>query len=343
MATQPVASIVLPFRNSIRTLGRCLESIVDQDCKEWELIAVNDHSSDGSEKIIEQYSKSDPRIILLKTNGEGIVDALNYGISKSKSEIIVRMDSDDKMYPQRVSAQIRYLEANPKTGLIASVVSYKTEKNSKFSGKGYSLYVDWSNAIQLSDEIELHQFEESPLAHPSVAFRKSLIAQNGTYRKGDFPEDYEMWLRWLSKGVKMEKLKVCLLDWYDTEERLSRNGNNYSQESFQKVKAEYFCLWLKKQKLGKRKLAVWGTGRIARRQIKYLLENKILIHRYYEIDPRKIGNDFNGVPISSTDEITPAINEFIIVLTGSRGAKEKILEFLLEKKKQIGSDFIFLV
>ena len=129
MATQPVASIVLPFRNSSRTLDRCLQSIVNQDCKEWELIAVNDHSSDGSEKIIEQYSKSDARIILIQTKGEGIVDALNYGISKSKSEIIVRMDSDDRMYPQRIHAQIKYLEANPKTGLIASLVSYKTEKN----------------------------------------------------------------------------------------------------------------------------------------------------------------------------------------------------------------------
>ena len=343
MATQPVASIVLPFRNSIRTLDRCLQSIVNQDCKEWELIAVNDHSSDGSEKIIEQYSKSDARILLLQTKGEGIVDALNYGISKSKSEIIVRMDSDDRMYPHRVHAQIKYLEANPKTGLIASLVCYKTEKKSNFFGKGYSLYVDWSNAIQRSDEIELHQFEECPLAHPSVAFRKSLLAMNGMYRKGDFPEDYELWLRWLSKGVKMEKLKICLLDWYDTENRLSRQGTNYSQEAFQKVKAKYFCLWLKKQKLGKRKLAVWGTGRIARRQIKYLLENKIQIHRYFEIDPRKIGNEFDGVPISSTDEITPAINEFIIVLTGKRGAKEQISEFLLEKKKEIGTDFIFLV
>ena len=153
MATQPVASIVLPFRNSIRTLDRCLQSIVNQDCKEWELIAVNDHSSDGSEKIIEQYSKSDTRILLLQTKGEGIVDALNYGISKSKSEIIVRMDSDDRMYPHRVHAQIKYLEANPKTGEIFTKETNRNNIKNRFVFKVERGLQRESTEIFISNEV----------------------------------------------------------------------------------------------------------------------------------------------------------------------------------------------
>ena len=89
------------------------------------------------------------------------------------------MDSDDEMHPDRIKEQVEFLNANSSVGLISSKVLYKAENSEDFSGKGYSLYVDWINQILSHNEIKLHRFEESPFAHPSVAFRRTLIHKYG--------------------------------------------------------------------------------------------------------------------------------------------------------------------
>ena len=343
MATNPVASVILPYRNSEHTIDRCIKSIINQSFTDWELVAIDDHSIDNSTLKLKRFSLMDNRIKLFQNDGEGIVDALNQGISIAKSDIIIRMDSDDEMLPARINEQIEYLRRNQDVGLIASSVKYITERNSSFCGKGYSLYVDWSNQILDFRKIQLHQFEESPFAHPSVCFRKELVVEHGGYQHGIFPEDYELWLRWLSKGVRMEKLKACLLNWYDSENRLSRTGERYSQQAFQGIKAKYLTIWIENQKFENRNIRVWGMGKVARRQIKYLLNEGLTIDGYYEVDPRKIGKFYNGKKIVEIKEISRMRNEFILVLTGSRKAKEKIKEFLCSKNLTIGRDFIFLV
>ena len=141
MANQPVASIVLPYRNSARTLDRCLTSILKQTLKNWEIIAVNDCSKDHSLQVLESFQKIDNRIKSFNSPGKGIVEALNFGISSANSEIIIRMDSDDEMQPDRIKEQVDFLNANSSAGLISSKVLYKAESTQAFTGKGYSLYV----------------------------------------------------------------------------------------------------------------------------------------------------------------------------------------------------------
>ena len=342
MATKPVASIVLPYWNAERTLNRCLNSILNQTCRDWELIAVNDFSSDNSVKIIEGLQKIDSRIKSLHSPTKGIVEALNFGISSSASGIIIRMDSDDEMHPDRIRKQIEFLNANPDIGLVSSKVSYKLENSEDFSGKGYSLYVDWINGVLSNEEIKLHQFEESPFAHPSVAFRKVLIHQYGGYREGNFPEDYELWLRWLSKGVKMQKLNSNLIQWHDSKGRLSRTGVCYSEDAFQEVKALYLGKWLEQSGIKQKKISCWGLGKIAKRQIHHLSVNHVNISKFYEVDPRKVGNSYHVSPIYSINEIRKDKKEFILVLTGSRGAKEEIQKFLTGKGLSLGTDYLFI-
>ena len=342
MANQPVASIVLPYRNSARTLERCLTSILMQTLKNWELIAVNDYSKDSSLQVLKSFQKIDNRIKSLNSPRKGIVEALNFGITSANSEIIIRMDSDDEMQPDRIKKQVDFLNANSNVGLISSKVLYKAENTQAFTGKGYSLYVDWINQILSNNEIKLHRFEESPFAHPSVTFRRTLIHKYGAYKEGNFPEDYELWLRWLSNGVRMEKLKSNLLTWYDSPRRLSRIGKCYSEDAFQQVKAAYLSKWLNEQNLLKKKISGWGLGKVAKKQIKHIKSQHINFSRFYEVDPAKVGNFYQGSPIVSFNEISLDQEEFILVLTGSRGAKEKIHKFLTGKSLSLGTDYLFI-
>ena len=110
MATKPVASIILPYRNSGSTLTRCMESIMNQDLGQWELLAVNDHSDVHSIKILEEFSRADQRINLINSCGRGISACLNSGIMNARSDIIIRMDCDDTHEPKYIPDILKKLD-----------------------------------------------------------------------------------------------------------------------------------------------------------------------------------------------------------------------------------------
>ena len=78
-------SVVLPYRDSEQTIDECIQSVQAQRLQDWELLAVNDHSSDNSESILRGYADKDDRIKVLQTIGKGIVSALNHGIRHSST------------------------------------------------------------------------------------------------------------------------------------------------------------------------------------------------------------------------------------------------------------------
>ena len=90
-------SILMPVKNAALFLRECLDSIVNQEESNFELIAVDDHSTDSSLKILEEYQKKDPRIQVYKNKEHGIIAALRLAYKKSSGILITRMDSDDIM------------------------------------------------------------------------------------------------------------------------------------------------------------------------------------------------------------------------------------------------------
>ena len=342
MGLNPKVSILLPYRNAEKTIHQCLKSIKNQDFHDWEALLVNDCSCDLSFEIVNSLSQKDPRIRSLQAERPCFVTALNYGISKARSKIIVRMDSDDLMHSNRLSIHFEYLKRNPEVGLVASKVKHISNEESNFNSEGYAEYVKWTNQILSHQQILLNQFRESPFAHPSVSYRKVLVEKYGGYRNGNFPEDYELWLRWLSQGVKMEKVNQTLLDWFDSKERMSRTSTRYSQDAFQKTKSCYLKPWIKQKFGDSKKITAWGCGKVAKKQATYLSENGINITSFYEVDSKKIGQSFLTARILPIDAISGDRDELILVLSGARSAYQKIYNFLSARKLQNGRDFLFI-
>lgn len=98
----PLVSILIPFKNTASFLDECMNSILNQTYKNWELIIVDDHSSDGSYSIVDSFAENDARIKLFKNSGKGIIDALRLAFLKSSGDFITRMDSDDLMRPEKL-------------------------------------------------------------------------------------------------------------------------------------------------------------------------------------------------------------------------------------------------
>ena len=330
---KPRVSVVMPFRSAEATLRECIESIRSQTMPSWELIAVDDGSVDGGRSILENLN--DPRIKVFPNPEKGIVAALNYGISKSSSGLIARMDADDIAFPKRLEKQLDFLSNNPVIGLCASKVEHFC-KDDELNSTGMSEYVDWINDICTPEEISENRFVESVLPHPSVVFRKELVDKFGGYREGGFPEDYEMWLRWLDAGVKMAKAPDILLKWRDSGDRLSRTDPRYSRDAFFRLKARYLAAFLEKRKV--EKVWIWGAGRISRKKAAHLEEFGVSIEGYIDL------NEKNNLPVHciSYKDIPERGKIYILSYVSVRGARELIVNFLKEKGYEPVTDFMMV-
>ncbi len=116
---QPKISVVMPIYNCAQYLEEALASLFIQTFSDFEILAINDGSTDGSLKILEKFSKIDNRLRIITQKNAGIVEALNRGINEAKSEYIARMDGDDVSFPNRFADQIKILDKNPDVVLVA--------------------------------------------------------------------------------------------------------------------------------------------------------------------------------------------------------------------------------
>lgn len=333
----PRVSVLLPVRNGRATLARALQSLLDQTLEDFEVIAIDDGSTDQTWDVLQEHARQDRRIWPERTGPKGLVPALDMAVEKARAPYLARMDCDDLCLPERLELQAAHLDAHPETGLVACRVAFGGDRR---AAAGYARYVDWTNTLLDHDQISLARFRESPLAHPSVMFRASLVRDYGGYRLGDFPEDYELWLRWLEQGVRMAKLDQELLVWNDPPHRLSRTHQRYDPQAFYRIKAEYLGRWLARNNPLHPEVAIIGSGRTSRKRADLLLEHGVRITAYIDIDPRKIGHVIHGIPVLHRDEIPGPGQCFAVSYVGSHGADQDIGDFLQARGFLPGRDFI---
>ena len=121
-------SLLMPFKNTASFLPECLESIHLQDYQNWELIAVDDHSSDHSRSLLMQWAERDPRIRMVPNEGRGIIPALRTAFSQSRGQLISRMDSDDRMAPGRLKAMAGQLLKHGRGHIALGLGAYRSEE-----------------------------------------------------------------------------------------------------------------------------------------------------------------------------------------------------------------------
>ncbi|PKN07525.1 MAG: glycosyl transferase family 2 [Deltaproteobacteria bacterium HGW-Deltaproteobacteria-8] len=346
----PKVSVGLPCRNAAATLPAALDSLLAQTLSDFEIIAVDDGSTDATWDVLCAYARQDPRMRPLRQRHLGVALAWNAALEASRAPHIARMDADDLCLPRRLEAQAALLDADPTLGLVSGLVRFGGDRKKR---QGYAVHVDWLNSLLTPEAISVNRFVDSPIANPSVMFRRELFERLGGARPntsamiGDaagaspFPEDYEMWLRWLERGVRMGKVAEEVLVWNDPPTRLTRTADEYSVEAFARIKAQYLWRWLIRKNPGHPRVWVWGAGRVSRQKLAPLLDMGLVIEAFIDIDARKIGQTIHGIPVlprtaippySPSDPATP----FILANVASRGAREEIMARLEGLGYQMG-------
>jgi glycosyltransferase involved in cell wall biosynthesis len=331
----PEVSVILPFHNAENALNQAIQSILNQSFEKFEFLLIDNNSTDTSFSIASIFAKNDSRIRLLKEKKQGVANAMNLGLKNALGKYVARMDADDISMPHRLEKQLQYLKENPTVEFVGCYVKYVPHNKNT---AGFERFINWVNSFHTSKEIKLNRFVEIPIVNPTILFRRELFEKYGGCFDSDFPEDYEMQLRYLTAGVKMAKLNETLLEWHDYSTRLTRTDKRYSTEAFFKVKAKYFKIWSEINNPFHPNIWVWGAGRKTRQRAKLLEKEGLIIVGFIDV-----------VKAKTTQKTTIHFNEipkpgkiFIVSMVTNYGAREKIKEFLLQTNYTEGENFILM-
>ncbi len=307
---------------------------------DWELVVIDDGSNDGTREILRALARDEPRLKLIEQAHAGVAAAANAGAAAARGDFIARMDADDEAHPDRLAAQAAFLAAaeNRDIGVVGSLVHFGGDR---VASAGYALHVDWANSLVTPEAIALNRFVESPLVNPSVMFRRELVARHGGYRDGDFPEDYELWLRWLDAGVRMAKVPRVLQTWHDAPSRLTRTDARYGPEQFFRLKAAWIARELARV-AGARKIFIWGAGRHTRKRAAHLAAHGVAIVGYLDVDAKKTGRGLGGtgVPVIAVEALPAPGGIFVLSYVTTRGARDYNRAQLLARGYVEGWDFL---
>lgn len=226
----------MPCYNVISTVDEALSSLISQTLSDFEVVAVDDGSTDGSLNRLQDWASCDQRIKILALSHQGIIKALNNGIEACGSAYIARMDADDRAMPSRLSKQVGMLDKYRDFAVVSSLVrGFPQEELSS----GFVSYISWLNSLSTDEELKRSIFVHSPLSHPSVAYRHAWINRLGGYQDNGWAEDYDLWMRSYLSGAKFGKVPEVLLEWRDHPQRLTHTDSRYSLNSDLRLKAHY--------------------------------------------------------------------------------------------------------
>ncbi|MEM8998401.1 MAG: glycosyltransferase, partial [Acidobacteriota bacterium] len=276
--TPPRVSVLLPVRDGGPELVSARRSLRRQTFRDFETVAVNDGSTDGTAERLEEWRRRDPRVRPVHRRAEGLVAALNAGLGRCRGEYVARMDADDAMLPRRLERQVALLDARRDLDVAACRVRCFPRRHIR---GGFRAYEDWLNAVETAEDHLRERFIESPIAHPTAMVRARVLRRAGGYRDLAWAEDYDLWLRLFEAGARFEKIPEVLHLWRDHPARQTRVHPRYSKKAFLACKAHFLA---RGPLRGAAAVFVWGAGPTGRRLRKALDDEGVGVDAFFDID-----------------------------------------------------------
>lgn len=253
MKSVPRVSVIMPVYNAGPFVGQALKSILGQTFGNFELIIVDDGSSDRSGEIIRSFD--DERIVRIE-NGRnlGLTVSLNAALKKSRGEFIARQDADDLSLPERLAKQIAYLDSHPTVGLVGCAFSVINEAGRPLT--------DIRTVVE-PGEISALLLQRNPIAHGTAVFRRACLEQTGFYRQEfRYAQDYDLWLR-IAEVAEIANVPDQLYQWRITRGSITLRKKRL-QDRFSRLAVE---LAFQRRTNGKDRLQTAGPGNCRRQDL----------------------------------------------------------------------------
>lgn len=327
-------SILTPFKNTGKYIRDCIDSIVEQSYSNWELILVNDHSTDQSLDIIKEYIFHDNRIKVYDNTGKGIIPALRKGFKESTGAYITRMDSDDIMAKNRLETMLKDLQQNGAGHVALGQVKYFGKSG---INDGYLKYEKWLNNLTKRGQNYREIYKECVIPSPCwMVCREDLIKVNA-FNPDRYPEDYDLTFRFYEHGIKCISTSALLHFWRDYPNRTSRTHPHYAQNSFLELKMYYF---LKLDYDSRRILTIWGAGFKGKTIAKILVKNKIDF-QWICNNPKKIGKKIYGKELMDFESLGRITNPQCIITVANPKSQARIRSYMKTQEMHAVKDYFF--
>lgn len=188
----PQISVLMPVRDGARWIGLSIASVLSQSFADFELIIVDDGSTDATPAIVADHASRDPRIVVMTQPPTGLVTALNNGLAAASAPLLARLDADDIAEPTRLAEQFEAMMRNPKLAVLGSWAIEIDENNCARGARRPR-----TDAEQLMRQLN----RTNPMIHSAVMFRTALAREAGGYRPAFIAaEDFDLWLRLSERG-----------------------------------------------------------------------------------------------------------------------------------------------
>ena len=329
----PLISIIMAAKDVEPYLSDCLDSILAQTYSNWELIAVNDHSTDDTPNILRGYAAKDNRIKIFDSEGKRLNPALQTAYKNCTGELINRMDSDDKMPEDKLTLLVNGWNKYGKGYVIAGGTEHFVDEGEV--GGGFIRYENWLNDVaKRSAHIE-EIYKECVIPSHSWIIHREDFDNIGAFDFDVYPEDYDLCFRFYKGGLKIIGLDAVLHYWRDRENRISRTWEEYKDNRYFDLKIKYFYELDRDEN---RPLVLWGAGRNGKDMAKLLLEHEK--NFYWVCDNKnKIGHDVYGIKLTHFDVVSTLESPQIIIIVAAPDGQKEIKEQLTVWKKQAKQDY----
>ncbi len=269
----------MPAYNAAKYISEAIASVLDQTFTDFELLIINDGSTDETETIIRSFK--DERIRLINQTNQGVSAALNMGLMNANAELIARFDADDICLPDRLRKQHDFMTTHPGYVLVGTDAAYIDKDGNPVFSFEYPAYTD--------ESIQALPVEVCPFSHTTVIYRKQAVISCGMYDMNAHSfEDHLLWQQLIKRG-KVHNLKEVLVkvrfspDSFTMDER-------WRGSRFRKLKYEALRNGFIDKKNGdeiRRILDRQDTSRIKKGSYYSLLSKKYLFNNYNPAKARK--------------------------------------------------------
>lgn len=308
----PLISVAMPVYNGEKYLAEAIESILKQTFSDFELIIINDGSTDNSLQVMRTYQKRDSRIRLVTRENRNLVTTLNEIVDLARGKWFARMDQDDISLPNRFERQLQWLE---KTGadLCGTWI--------QFFGVGDRRI--WQT-FETDEAIKIDMLFKCPIAHPSVFMKSELIKKIRYNKNWEKAEDYELWVRAAMADWKMTNVQEVLLMYRRHNEQISFATSNKQRKLTNKVQNTYW-------KYMEKKLFSFSENNCSSSFFKNFNENDSLPNYEFVIENllHKSNLSLNNIIMKGSSRIC-----FNIILDNPSAASS-----ILKLNKKLGNDF----
>lgn len=335
MQEQPLVSIVMAVKDTAPYLPACLDSILAQTYSNWELIAVNDHSSDATPQILQEYAKKDPRVRYFDSDQPRLISTLQVGYRQVRGTLLNRMDSDDKMPHDKIETLVREWQQHGKGHVIAGGTEHFVDEGEV--GDGFLKYERWLNHIAANNLHYQEIYRECVIPSHCWMLHKEDFDAVGAFDPVIYPEDYDLCFRMYRQGLKVIGIDKILHHWRDRSNRISRTWDEYKDNRYYELKLRFF---FELDRDPNRSLVVWGAGRNGKDLVKGIIENEANIEWVCD-NENKIGKDIYNIRMRHFNDIPEMDRPQILIAVASSDAKIEIEKQLQSWGKQPVEDYWF--